>query len=52
MLLVMKELFGHCDKKYVLRSQGAAFKTKNTVSTIKHGGGGIMLWSWYIALSG
>ncbi|CDQ96990.1 unnamed protein product [Oncorhynchus mykiss] len=38
------ELFGHNDHRYVWRKKGEACKTKNTISTVKHGGGSIMLW--------
>ena len=37
------ELFGHMDAEYVWRKKGEAYKPKNTVPTVKHGGGNIML---------
>ena len=37
------ELFGHNDHHYVGRKQGEACKPKNTIPTVKHGGGSIML---------
>ncbi len=41
------ELFGHNDVKYVWRQDGEAFNPKNTVPTVKHGGGNIMLWGCF-----
>ena len=37
------ELFGHNDHFYVWRKKGEC-KPKNTIPTVKHGGGSIMLW--------
>ncbi len=39
------ELFGLNSKRYVWRKPGAAHHLSNTVPTVKHGGGSIMLWS-------
>jgi hypothetical protein len=38
------ELFGHNDQSYVWRKKVEACKPKNTIPTVKHGGGSIMLW--------
>jgi hypothetical protein len=37
------ELFGHNDHRYVWRKKGEACKPKNTIPTVKHRGGSIML---------
>ncbi len=38
------ELFGLNSKRYVWRKSGTAHHLSNTVPTVKHGGGSIMLW--------
>ena len=38
------ELFGHAYSRYVWRKSGEAYKEKNTIPTVKHGGGNILLW--------
>ena len=43
------ELFGHRDVVYIWRKKGEAFKHKNTVPTVKHGGGSITLWGCFSA---
>lgn len=45
------ELFGHNQRRYVWRKKGEAFQEKNTLPTVKHGGGSIMLWGC-VAASG
>ena len=41
------ELFGHMDVQYVWRRKGEAYNPKNTVPTVKHGGGNIILWGCF-----
>lgn len=43
------ELFGHNNQQYVWREKVEAFNTKNTIPTVKHGGGNIMLWGCFSA---
>lgn len=43
------ELLGHNAQQYVWRRKGEAFDPKNTMPTIKHGGGSIMLWGCFAA---
>ena len=43
------QLFGHNDQRYVWQKQGEAFHPKNTVLTVKLGGGSIMLWGCFAA---
>ena len=42
------ELFGHIDHHYVWRKKGEACKPKNTIPTVKHGGGSIMRLENYV----
>ena len=43
------ELFGHKGKCYVWRQPNTSHHPKNTVPTVKHGGGSIMLWGCFAA---
>uniref|UniRef100_A0A3B1IFP7 Transposase Tc1-like domain-containing protein n=1 Tax=Astyanax mexicanus TaxID=7994 RepID=A0A3B1IFP7_ASTMX len=43
------ELFGHNTQQYVWRRKGEAFNPRNTMPTVKHGGGSIMLWGCFAA---
>lgn len=41
------ELFGPMDQRYVWRRKKEAYKEKNTLPTVKHGGGSVMLWGCF-----
>ena len=43
------QLFGHNDHHYVWRKKGEACKPKNTIPTVKHGGGSIMFRGCFAA---
>ncbi|KAI4898031.1 hypothetical protein NFI96_003273 [Prochilodus magdalenae] len=43
------ELFGHNDVCTIWRKKGEAFNPKNTIPTVKHGGGNLMFWGCFSA---
>ena len=43
------ELFGKSHRLCVYRKRNEAFKQKNTLPTVKHGGGSLMFWGCFAA---
>lgn len=43
------ELFGKAHQLYVHRRKNEAYQEKNTVPTVKHGGGSVMFWGCFAA---
>ena len=43
------ELFGHIYRNYEWRKDGEAYSPKNTVPTVKFGGGSIKIWGCFSA---
>ena len=41
------ELFGTMDQRYIWRKKNEAYVEKNTLPTVKHGGGSLMLWGCF-----
>ena len=42
------ELVGHMDQRYVWRAKGQAYDQKNTIPTVKHEGGSLMMWGGFL----
>ena len=47
MKYMKQELFGYIDARYVWGKKGEAYNPKNTVPTVKYGGGNEMLWGCF-----
>ncbi|CAJ0940981.1 unnamed protein product [Ranitomeya imitator] len=45
------ELFGHNHKRYISREVNKAYDERNTIPTVKHGGGLVMFWG-YVSYKG
>ena len=43
------ELFDNMEASYVWRKKEAACNSKNTISTVKHGGGSLLFWGSFSA---
>ena len=45
------ELFGAMDQRYIWRKKNEAYVEKNTLPTVKHGGGSLMFWGCFVSSS-
>ena len=43
------ELFGHNAQQHVWRKPNTAYQHKHLIPTVKHGGGGLMMWACFAA---
>ncbi|KAK3517093.1 hypothetical protein QTP86_004153, partial [Hemibagrus guttatus] len=43
------KLFGHNDVAFIWHKKGEAFNPKNTIPSVKHGGGNLMFWGCFSA---
>ena len=39
------EMFGHNAQQHVWRKPNTAYQHKHLIPTVKHGGGGLMIWA-------
>ena len=43
------EMFGHNARRHLWRKPNTTYQHKHLILTVKHGGGGLMIWTRFVA---